>query len=145
MLQRAAIAAWNEETHVTEVRARYRDKRDLLLPALESMGLRSAGGDASFFLWMEGSDELAARWLERGVIVAPGSFFGPAGAGYLRLALVPPLEAIERAIELMRVSRSRAERRSSPATFLSAATPRRCRCASCAGTAARSRRSARGP
>ena len=102
VLQRAAIAAWNEEKHVTEVRARYRTKRELLLPALESMGLRSAGGDASFFLWMEGSDELAARWLERGVIVAPGSFFGPAGAGYLRLALVPPLEAIERAVELMR-------------------------------------------
>ena len=81
VLQRAAIAAWNEEDHVTEVRARYRAKRDVLLPALEAMGLRSAGGDASFFLWMEGSDELAARWLERGVIVAPGSFFGPAGDG----------------------------------------------------------------
>jgi acetylornithine aminotransferase len=102
VLQRAAIAAWNQEDHVTEVRARYRAKRDVLLPALEAMGLRSAGGDASFFLWVEGSDELAARWLERGVIVAPGSFFGPAGAGYLRLALVPPLEKIERAVELMR-------------------------------------------
>jgi len=102
ILQRAAIAAWNEEDHVTEVRARYRAKRDVLLPALEALGLRSAGGDASFFLWMEGSDALAAQWLERGVIVAPGSFFGPAGEGYLRLALVPPLEAIERAIELMR-------------------------------------------
>ncbi|RKQ87442.1 acetylornithine aminotransferase [Solirubrobacter pauli] len=101
VLQRAAIAAWNEETHVTEVRARYRAKRDLLLPALEALGLRSAGGDASFFLWMEGSDDLAAQWLERGVIVAPGSFFGPAGEGYLRIALVPPLEAIERAIERM--------------------------------------------
>jgi succinyldiaminopimelate transaminase len=101
VLQRAAIAAWNEEDHVTEVRARYRAKRDVLLPALEALGLRSAGGDASFFLWMEGSDALAARWLERGVIVAPGSFFGPAGEGYLRLALVPPLEKIERAVELM--------------------------------------------
>ncbi len=98
--QRAAIAAWNEETHVTEVRERYRAKRDVLLPALEAAGLRSAGGDASFFLWMEGSDELAARWLEKGLIVAPGSFFGPAGEGYLRLALVPPLETIERAVEL---------------------------------------------
>lgn len=102
VLQRAAIAAWNEEDHVTEVRARYRAKRDVLLPALEALGLRSAGGDASFFLWMEGSDALAARWLERGVIVAPGSFFGPAGEGYLRLALVPPLEAIERALAVMR-------------------------------------------
>ncbi len=99
--QRASIAAWNEDTHVDEVRARYRAKRDLLLPALEALGLRSAGGDATFFLWVEGSDELAAAWLEQGVIVAPGSFFGPAGEGYLRLALVPPLEQIERAIEIV--------------------------------------------
>ena len=94
--QRAAVAAWNDEAHVDEVRARYRAKRDVLLPALEAMGLRSAGGDATFFLWVEGSDALAAEWLEAGVIVAPGSFFGPAGEGYLRLALVPPLEDCER-------------------------------------------------
>jgi succinyldiaminopimelate transaminase len=99
--QRAAIAAWNDEDHVTEVRARYRAKRDVLLPALESLGLRNAGGDASFFLWVQGSDELAAEWLERGIVVAPGSFFGPAGEGYLRLALVPPLEAIEQAITVL--------------------------------------------
>jgi acetylornithine aminotransferase len=99
--QRAAIAAWNDDTHVDEVRERYRAKRDVLLPALESLGLRSAGGDASFFLWIEGTDELAAAWLERGIVVAPGSFFGPAGTGYLRLALVPELSAIERAVALL--------------------------------------------
>ena len=94
--QRAAIAAWNDDAHVDEVRERYRAKRDAILPALEAMGLRSAGGDATFFLWLEASDALAAEWIEAGVIVAPGSFFGPAGEGYLRLALVPPLEACER-------------------------------------------------
>ena len=98
-VQRAAAAAWGDETHVDEVRERYRAKRDVLLPALEGLGLRSAGGDASFFLWMEGSDALAAEWLEEGIVVAPGSFFGPAGEGYLRIALVPPLEAIDRALE----------------------------------------------
>jgi succinyldiaminopimelate transaminase len=100
--QRAAVAAWSEETHVTEVRERYRAKRELLLPALEALGLRSAGGDASFFLWLEGSEALAAEWLERGVIVAPGSYFGPAGEGYLRVALVPQLDAIEQAISRLR-------------------------------------------
>ena len=79
--QRAAIAAWNEETHVTEVRERYRAKRDVLLPALEALGLRSAGGDASFFLWMEGSDELAARWLERGRDRRAGLVLRPRGRG----------------------------------------------------------------
>ena len=100
--QRAAIAAWNDEAHVDEVRERYRAKRDVLLPALEAMGLRSAGGDATFFLWLEGSDALAAEWLEAGVVVAPGSFFGPAGEGYLRLALVPSLADCERAVSRLR-------------------------------------------
>ena len=100
--QRAAVAAWSDEAHVEAVRARYRAKREAVLPALEAMGLRSAGGDATFFLWVEGSDELAAEWLEAGVVVAPGSFFGPAGEGYLRLSLVPSLEDCERALNRLR-------------------------------------------
>jgi aspartate/methionine/tyrosine aminotransferase len=105
MVQRAAIAAWGDEAHVAEVRERYRAKRDVLLPALEAVGLRSAGGDATFFLWVDAgprADELAARWLEAGIVVAPGSFFGPAGEGYLRLALVPPVEACARAADMIR-------------------------------------------
>ena len=80
-VQRAAIAAWGDEAHVDAVRARYRAKRDALLPALQALGLRDAGGDATFFLWMDAgpdADALAARWLEAGVVVAPGSFFGAA-------------------------------------------------------------------
>ena len=96
-VQRAAVAAWGDETHVEAVRERYRAKRDALLPALEAAGLRHAGGDASFFLWLTGRDDAAARLLERGVVLAPGSFFGPAGAGFLRLALLPTLADCERA------------------------------------------------
>jgi acetylornithine aminotransferase len=106
-VQRAAIAAWGDESHVAEVRERYRAKRDALLPALESVGLRDAGGDATFFLWMDAgpeADALAARWLEAGVVVAPGSFFG--APNYLRIALVPPPEACARAAEI--ISRLRA-------------------------------------
>ena len=89
--------------HVDEVRERYRAKRAALLPALEALGLRDAGGDATFFLWLDAgpdADALAARWLEAGVVVAPGSFFG--APGYLRLALVPPPEACARAAEIIR-------------------------------------------
>ncbi len=78
--------------------------REVLLPALEARGLRHAGGDATFFLWLDGgagAEATAAEWLERGIIVAPGSFFGPAGEGFLRLALVPPLEECERAAALL--------------------------------------------
>ena len=104
MVQRAAAVAWADEAHVEAVRARYRQKRDLLLPVLERGGLRSAGGDATFFLWLEAgpdADALAARLLEGGVVVTPGSYFGPAGEGFVRMALVPPPEACERALSLL--------------------------------------------
>jgi acetylornithine aminotransferase len=112
-VQRAAAAAWADEEHVTAVRDRYRAKRDVLLPALEEAGLRHVGGDATFFLWMTAPEGAAERLLERGVVVAPGSFFGAAGEGYLRLALVPPPEQCARAAEIVReaLTGSRAGRR----------------------------------
>ncbi len=47
------------------------------------------------------AEALAAELLERGVVLAPGSFFGPAGEGFLRLALVPTLAECERAAALL--------------------------------------------
>ncbi len=100
-IQRAAVAAWADEGHVRDVRALYRAKRDVLLPALERAGLRHVGGDATFFLWLADAEAAAAHLLERGVVLAPGSYFGPAGAGYARLALVPELAECERAAEIV--------------------------------------------
>ena len=103
-VQRASVAAWSDEAHVETVRAAYRRKRETLLPALEARGLRSAGGDATFFLWLaveEPSEPFARRLLERGILVAPGSFFGPAGEGYVRMALVPTQRDCERAAAIL--------------------------------------------
>jgi acetylornithine aminotransferase len=102
-VQRAAVAAWGEEAHVERMRAGYRAKRDVLLGVCEAAGLRHAGGDATFFLWLAAADAdaLAARLLGHGVVLAPGSFFGPGGEGYLRLALVPTLAECERAAALL--------------------------------------------
>jgi len=99
-VQHAAAAAWRDEAHVEQVRAGYRAKRDVLLPVLEARGLRNAGGDATFFLWLDagpGAELLADRLLDAGIVLVPGSYFGPAGTGYLRLALVPTLAGCERA------------------------------------------------
>jgi succinyldiaminopimelate transaminase len=97
-VQLASIAAWDDEAHVEEVRARYRRKRDLLWPALQAAGFTSAGGHGTFFLWLatpDGEDDeaCAVRLLELGVVCAPGSFFGAGGAGHVRFALVPTPEA----------------------------------------------------
>jgi acetylornithine aminotransferase len=111
-VQRAAVAAWRDEDHVAAVRERYRAKRDIVAPAFAAAGLHHAGGDATFFLWLdagEDADALAADLLARGIVLAPGSFFGPAGAGFLRLALVPTPEECERAAE--RLTGWRAARR----------------------------------
>jgi acetylornithine aminotransferase len=105
-VQRASIVAWNDERHVEETRERYRRKRDLLLGVLEGKGIRSAGGPATLYLWLEvpggeTSEELASRLLEHGLIVSPGSFFGPAGDGYWRIALVPTEAECRRAAEIL--------------------------------------------
>jgi aspartate/methionine/tyrosine aminotransferase len=106
-VQRAAVAAWNDEQHVDAVRAVYRSKRDVVLPAFEALGMRHAGGDASFFLWLSlpagesSSEDFAKRLLDRGVLVAPGAYFGASGEGYVRVALVPTLDDCRRAAQLL--------------------------------------------
>jgi len=107
-VQRASVAAWADDEHVASVRALYGAKRDVVLPALRAAGLEPAGGDASFFLWLRvpGGDDAgwAARWLERGVVVAPGSYLGRGGEGHVRVALVPTLAQCERAAGIIAAS-----------------------------------------
>jgi succinyldiaminopimelate transaminase len=101
-VQRASVVAWNDEEHVEEMRSSYRRKREALLPTLERKGIRVAGGDATMFLWLEApSEDIAERLLEHGIIVSPGNFFGPAGEGYFRIALVPTLEECQRAAQIL--------------------------------------------
>ncbi len=106
-VQSAGVAALGDEEHVRAVREVYRRKRDTLLPVLERKGLRLAGGDATFFLWfaVDGSAEpFARRLLDSGILVAPGSFFGPDGEGYVRMALVPTQAECERAAQILEVA-----------------------------------------
>lgn len=105
-IQLASIKAWRDEKHVARTRERYRNKRDVLLPALEGTGLRVAGSKATFFLWIavpegETSEGFAKRLLEHGIVVAPGTYLGKGGEGYVRMALVPSLEECEQAAALL--------------------------------------------
>jgi acetylornithine aminotransferase len=105
-VQRASLVAWNDEKHVERTREIYRRKREVLLSALSRKGIRVAGSAATMYLWLEvpageSSEELAARLLGNGLIVSPGTFFGPSGEGYWRLALVPTETECERAAEIM--------------------------------------------
>jgi succinyldiaminopimelate transaminase len=105
-VQRAAIAAWEDESHVERTRERYREKRELLLAALERARLSVAASEATIYLWVEvpdgeQSEGFAARVLERGLVVTPGSYFGVSGEGYVRIALTPPLAECQRAAAIL--------------------------------------------
>jgi succinyldiaminopimelate transaminase len=105
-VQRAAAAAWRDEEHVEAMRDLYRAKRAVIEPFLVRKGLHIPASEATFFLWVavpEGETEqsFAMRLLDNGVVVGPGSLFGPAGAGYVRIALVPTLDQCHEAVSIM--------------------------------------------
>jgi acetylornithine aminotransferase len=105
-VQRAAVVAWSDESHVERARELYREKREILVEAFARAGVRLAGGRATIYLWAEvpdgeASETFAARLLERGVLVSPGVYFGPSGEGYVRLSLVPRVEDCRRAAEIL--------------------------------------------
>jgi succinyldiaminopimelate transaminase len=105
-VQRASIVAWRDEEHVEQTRANYRAKRDLFVDLFARKGIRVAGGAATMYLWLETppgetSESFAGRLLQRGVVLAPGSYLGEAGEGYVRLALVPTIEECRDAIEIL--------------------------------------------
>ncbi len=106
-VQRASVAAWSDERHVEETRARYRAKREVLIPATESRGWEIVASEATMYLWVaiptgEPAEAVATRLLEHGLVVSPGTFFGPSGEGYVRFALVPTLEECTRAAEILK-------------------------------------------
>jgi len=105
-VQRASIAAWNDEDHVESNRAAYGQKRRVFLDLFERHRI-AVDGTATFYLWVgvpDGRPSLA--WaldvLDRGgLVLAPGSFFGREGEGRVRLALVPTLEDCEKAAAVL--------------------------------------------
>ena len=102
-VQRASVVAWNDERHVEETRDRYRAKRDVLLPVFARKRWEVVASDAGMYLWVavRDTEALTEQLLERGVLILPGRFFGPSGAGYVRFALVPTLEECERAAAIL--------------------------------------------
>jgi succinyldiaminopimelate transaminase len=105
-VQRAAIAAWNDEAHVERNRALYARKRQLFVELFARKGLTLAGSRATMYLWVEvpdgeSSERFAERLLDGGVVVAPGAYFGAAGEGYVRFALVPTEDECAEAVDLL--------------------------------------------
>jgi succinyldiaminopimelate transaminase len=107
-VQRAAVAAWSEDSHAAQRRAVFNAKRAVLLDFLAEAGIRVSGSDATFYLWFAapGGDDAAyaEALLRHRVLASPGRAFGPAGRGWLRLALVPSVEGCRDAVRSWRAA-----------------------------------------
>ena len=103
-VQSAAVAAWSDDEHAAERREIFARKRAILRDAFAAMGFRVACSRAGLYLWVQVGDGAAitSQLLERGVVVSPGSAFGPGGAEYVRLALVPTIDECNQAVEVLR-------------------------------------------
>jgi succinyldiaminopimelate transaminase len=101
-VQAAAIAAWQDQDHVEERRKIFAAKRDVVLAFLETAGIEVSGSQATFYIWFRapGGDDAAyaEALLGERIVATPGRSFGPAGAGWLRLALVPTVEGCHDAV-----------------------------------------------
>ncbi|WP_406636083.1 succinyldiaminopimelate transaminase [Amycolatopsis sp. WGS_07] len=96
-VQAAMIAALGDDSHVDQQRTRYRRRRDLLRSALESAGFRIDHSEASLFLWATRGQSCwvtLKELAELGILVAPGEFYGRAGARHVRVAFTAADERI---------------------------------------------------
>ena len=100
-VQAAMTVALNDDGHAREQRDRYAARRARLRPALEAAGWQVSHSQAGLYLWAQHSGYDGWGSVEglagAGILVAPGDFYGPAGAGHIRVALTATDERIEAA------------------------------------------------
>lgn len=106
-VQNAMAIALSDETHVHEQAARYARRRNALRTSLESAGFRIEHSEAGLYLWCtrEEKDMKSIDWLaDRGILAAPGHFYGKDSSHYIRIAMTATDADIEDASK--RISKS---------------------------------------
>jgi succinyldiaminopimelate transaminase len=96
-VQAAMVAALDDDAHEREQRDRYRRRRDALLPAFRSAGFTVDHSEAGLYLWVtrgEACRETVGWLAQRGILAAPGEFYGPGGVRHVRVALTATDERI---------------------------------------------------
>lgn len=109
-VQDAAIAALRDEEHVADMRAKYRERKEVLFSAFRDIGLPVREPEATFYLWQKAPEgmtglDFALKLLDPkiGVVVTPGAWISDEvdgsnpGENYVRFALVPSLERVTEA------------------------------------------------
>ena len=111
-IQAAAIAAVTGDQSCVEVtRQAYETRRNIMCDGFTSIGWKMDRPAATMFVWAaipghyESSEEFVMDLVKKaGVMVTPGSAFGPSGEGYVRLALVQDAKVLDKAIDAVKKS-----------------------------------------
>lgn len=106
-IQDAATWAWQDVDHVRHHRAHYNQKRTRIREALSRAGCTVFGGEAGFYMWVRhdecSSSQALSQWfLDRHILVTPGTVFGDDGDPYVRLVFClrdDTISAMIRALE----------------------------------------------
>ncbi len=110
-IQYAAIKAMQlPDSWLQERNAVYRRRRDVLVKGCNALGMRAPNPKAGLYVWAEIPEGFTSReftsWLfdKTGVYITPGTNFGKAGEGYVRISLTAPEERIETALQRMKTA-----------------------------------------
>ena len=111
-VQQAAIAAvTGDQSCVETTRKAYERRRNILCDSFTEIGWKMERSQATMFVWaqipegFESSQQFVMELVEKaGVMVTPGSAFGPSGEGYVRLALVQDEDVIHEAVQAVKES-----------------------------------------
>jgi succinyldiaminopimelate transaminase len=105
-VQAAMTAALNDDEHAAAQRDVYAARRDALQPAVQAAGWTVEHSGAGLYLWAThprldcwGS---VAALADAGILVAPGSTYGPSGNRHIRIALTATDERIAAAVERLK-------------------------------------------
>ncbi len=108
-IQEAGIAALELDDRVTnELRLQYQERRDVLVPALQQLGLEVDSPAAAFYVWVAvprgyTSTSFTAHLLEKaGIVTTPGNGFGEPGEGYVRMTITTSKERLAEAVARIR-------------------------------------------
>lgn len=111
-IQAAAVEALTgNQAVVAETRAAYEHRRDVLCDGLIEAGWHMEKPAGTMFVWApipdsyQDSESFVADLLDKtGVLVTPGSAFGPSGEGYVRMALVQSEDTMKKIVEAVAAS-----------------------------------------
>jgi aspartate/methionine/tyrosine aminotransferase len=101
--QAAGAVALADDMHVEVQRERYRERLVFLAAVLGDAGCPVELPEGGFYLWVPVPAE---RWndawsmaeglaRQAGLLVSPGDLYGPEGAGFVRVAVVQPMDRLE--------------------------------------------------